>query len=447
MVKIKPCLIACILLQLSIPVLAQSNVQLQELSPLPQKSSYQSIEACWSDWLSREGLQEGKNERDNYFILVSKQAAAISEPPDSRNWLTARQAMFAYAELEARKALAETIKTTIRSDRATAIKMMGGDNAPPSLKPAVEQLSLSDKALVLADKAVDAEIKKYDPKWSGTTAQRQEKIAKLQVTLNQNIASSAEVFASGAFSAVQCEGPSTEDSGKYAVLVGLIWSPKLQAIAEAIWDPSIIIPPAPPKVRLKSQFDEMAAVNPDWMAYTEGVRVYTDEKGSRVVVGFGVAPKTSLASADHGRARLHGLAAIQRFLGEKIVARSSASNRFERREFSDDSATSFDTSEYNSQITAVSKDLQLTGTADVGSWRGEHPWSKAGMQVVAVAWSQAWAADSQTIGDQMRTVEQRMRKQGAVPSAPGTSSEAVGGKSGPAATMAKPGARSTASDF
>lgn len=355
--------------------------------------------------------------------------------------------MFGYAELEARKSLAETIRTTIRSDRSSAIKLFGGDDAPPSLKPTVEQLSLSDKTLVLADKAVDAEIRKYDSKWSGDAAQKRDKIAKLQVKLDQNIASATELFASGAFTAMQCEGPSEQDDGKYAVLVGLIWSPKLQEIAEAIWNPAATIPPAPAALSITEQFTIAAASNQDWMAFTDGARVYTDEKGERVVVGFGVAPKTSLAAADQGRARLHALAAIQRFLGEKIVAQTAAKNRFEGREFNDETTTSFDSSEYSSRISAISKEVQLVGTADVGSWRGEHPWSKAGMQVVAVAWSQAWAKDSQIIGDQMRTFEDRMKKQGAVPETRQGRESPDASRLPPAATAAKPGARPSTRDF
>lgn len=441
---------ACLISLASTAAFAETQPELSALQGVDSseaKHAYRSIEACWKDWLSTEGLQEGKNERGNYFILVSKQTAAVLEPRGSRNWLAARQAMFSYAELEARKSLAETIRTTIRSDRASAIKTFGGDEAPPSLKPTVEQLSLSDKALVLADKAVDAEIRKYDSKWTGDTADKKEKIAKLQVKLDQNIASSTELFASGAFTAMQCEGPSEQDDGKYAVLVGLIWSPKLQEIAEAIWNPAATIPLAPAGVSVKEQFASAAASNPDWMAFTEGVRVYTDDKGERVVVGFGVAPRTSLAAADQGRARLHALAAIQRFLGEKIVAQSTAKNRFEGREFTDDTTTSFDSSEYSSRISAVSKEVQLVGTADVGSWRGEHPWSKAGMQVVAVAWSQAWAKDSQVIGDQMRTFEDRMKKQGAVPESRQGRTVQEDSKLSPAATAAKPGARPSTRDF
>jgi hypothetical protein len=305
---------------------------------------------------------------------------------------------------------------------------------------------LVEKSQVLADKAIDAEIKKYDQRWSGSPAARADKVATLQQKLSENITSSTALFASGAFTAVQCEGPSDEDDGKYSVLVGLIWSPNLQKIAEAIWNPATQIPPAPPGLALKEQFSNLKNESPDWLAYTMGARVFTDEKGNRVVVGFGVAPKTSLMNVDRDRARLAASSAIQRFLGEKLVANSEEHKRFEERGYKDGSSTSFDTSGFSSRIDSVSKDFPLVGATEVTSWRGEHPWSKAGMQVVALAWSQAWAKDSKMISDAMIIFEKQLQRQGVVPvpiAGPVPKKTIDAG----AATSAKPGARSSTRDF
>jgi hypothetical protein len=406
-------------------------------------SEHPSVEACWSEWLRSEGLQEGKNERGDHFVLISHKTNAVGVDPGSKNWISNREAVFSQTELEGRRALAEFMRSMIRSDRSAAIQVFGGDNAPPSLKPAVDQLSLAEKTRVLADKAVDAEIKKYDPKWAGDASARASKVATTQMLLDQNVESSTDLFASGAFTVAQCEGPSTGDQGKYSILVGLIWSPELQRVAETIWNPALKLPPAQGGVPLAKQFEGFAAENPDWLAYTEGVRVFTNEKGERVVVGFGVAPKTSLASADQARARLLAQAAIQRFLGENITARSADAERFARQDYSDESVASFDYSTYESTIKAVSKDLALSGATEVTSWRGEHPWSKAGMQVVAVAWSQASANDAKAVSDAMRAAEQRMQRQGLVAKQPDTPKQpgAVPPKAG-AATGAKRGARS-----
>ncbi|MEH3145177.1 MAG: hypothetical protein PGN34_07465 [Methylobacterium frigidaeris] len=288
---------------------------------LPAEAKLTSVETCWSSWKTKENLQDGKNEKKSgYFVFVSSDQASVEEPAGSRNWLAGRNAAFTYAEISARKKLAEAMRTTVRSSRSAAVRMFGGDDAPPSLRPVVERLSIADKSLILADKALDVEIKKFDPKWpGGTDAQRREAIATEQARIDQSIESSTEMFATGAFTVVQCEGPS-QDDGKYYVLTGLIWTPKLAAIAETIWNPTLTIQREAPQAPIRQQFEAIKAENADWLAYTMGARVFTDENGERVVVGFGVAPQTSLMPADRSRASLSAMAAIQRFVSERVVA-------------------------------------------------------------------------------------------------------------------------------
>ena len=281
-------------------------------------------------------------------------------------------------------------------------------------------------------------------KWSGGT-NKAEKVAILQAKIDENIASSTAIFASGAFTMVQCEGPSAEEDGRYSVLLGMIWSPTLAKVAESIWNPAVVVQAAAPDLPLGERFATLSKENPDWMAFTSGARVFTNEKGERVVVGFGVAPKSSLMVADKDRARLSAYAAIQRFLGEKLVADSENHKQFEQRDYADKSSASFDTSNYQAHISTVSKDFPLAGATEVGSWRGEHPWSKAGMQVVAVAWSPSWAADSREIGKLMNSAEQSMTKQGAVPQASPVGAGRL--TNTPAATGAKAGAHSSTRDF
>lgn len=405
-----------------------------------------SIEECWDKWLSVEGLKEGENLRgNNHFLLVSKAVSAVLEPSDSRNWLAAREAAFQSAELHARQALAQTLKTDVSTNRELAERLLGGDDAPPTMKPVVDQLSLSDKTRVLADKAVDAEIKKYDPKWSGESSQRSSKITYLQKKIDQNIESSTRIFASGAFTALQCEGPSSSDTGQYAVLVGMVWSPKLEEIAESIWDPSIKSAVSEPEPTLAAQFDENTKRNPDWLAYTDGVRVFTDDTGKRVIVGFGVAPRTALADADQSRARLNALAAIVRFVGEKIVADEVGKNQYEYRKYTDETSDSFNPSDYENSIKSVSHEIQISGTAEIRSWRGEHPWSKAGMEVVALAWTQGWSKDSSDVAKVLQEVEDHMEHKGLVPT--GTKAQPIQPASHPTATKAKAGATSSTKNF
>lgn len=406
-----------------------------------------SIEQCWADWKAKEKLEDGKNEKKNgYFVYVAHEQAPVDEPVGSRNWLVGRNAAFSYAEINARKSLAEAMRATMRSSRSAAVRTFGGDDAPPSLRPVVEQLSIVDKSLVLTDKALDAEIKKFDPKWSGgTEAQKRAAIATEQLRINQSIERSAEMFASGAFTVVQCEGPSREDGGKYHVLTGLIWTPKLAEVAEMIWNPTLTIQRETPQAPVRQQFEAIKAKNPDWLAYTMGTRVFTDENGERVIVGFGVAPQTSLMPADRSRANLAAMAAIQRFVSERVLANTKSREAYEKRGMSDGSTQSYNLDTFNEEVKAQAADLRLKGATEILSWRGEHPWSKAKMQVVAVAWSQRWAADADAVGRAMGAAEQRMIQQGGLPKAPATAEGSSA--SAPTAAPVRAGAGVSTSDF
>ncbi|CAA2101064.1 hypothetical protein MBUL_00987 [Methylobacterium bullatum] len=404
------------------------------------------VETCWAKWKAKENLQDGKNEKKNgYFIYVAHEQASVEEPVGSRNWLAGRNAAFSYAEINARKALAEAMRSTMQSSRSAAVKTFGGDDAPPSLRPVVEQLSVVEKSLVLTDKALDAEIKKFDPKWAGgTQAQRREAIANEQLRIDQSIQRSAEMFASGAFTVVQCEGPSQEDAGKYYVLTGLIWSPKLAGVAETIWNPTLKVQTETPQPPIRQQFEAIKVENPDWLAYTMGARVFTDENGERVVVGFGVAPQTSLMPADRSRASLSAMAAIQRFVGERVLSNTKSRESYEKRGMTDGSSQSFNLDVFVEEVKAKSVDLQLKGATEIFSWRGEHPWSKAKMQVVAVAWSQRWGTDADAVGQAMGAAEKRMKQQGGLPKTTAVD-ETAGGA--PTAAPVKAGAGVSTSDF
>jgi hypothetical protein len=60
----------------------------------------------------------------------------------------------------------------------------------------------------------------------------------------------------------------------------------LERVAETIWDPESKARSATPDIPLAEQFERFSKQNPDWMWYTDGVRVFTDEHGGRVVVGL-----------------------------------------------------------------------------------------------------------------------------------------------------------------
>lgn len=416
--------------------------------PVSHDAEKQTVEACWEAWKAREGLKEGRNERNGDLVLLQKGEEAVAVDGKAPQWLAARDAAFQRSEIQARQSMSDAIATDIRSGRSVSNEGFGGDEAEISPSAASQPLSLSDKLDVLTGAALDAEIKKYRPKWDGTgrdDGQKRQELLRARGRFREDIASNSALFVSGAFTPVQCEG--MNEDGRYAVLVGMIWSQKLNKIANAIWDSNTVAPPATPGPTLADQFKFFADSNPDWLAYSLGARVFTDEKGERVVVGFGVAPQTTLQSMDASRANLNALVAIQRFVGEKVQANQQQKSLVDQIETSSDEVKVQNNSNYRQVTELFSQQVKINGATPIVTWRGQHPWSGAKMQVAVVAWSAHGAADARATGDLMKSVEAKMRRQGAVPTSGATGGAGSVEAGSGAAAPVRSGAQSSTSDF
>jgi len=134
------------------------------------------------------------------------------------------------------------------------------------------------------------------------------------------------------------------------------------------------------------------AADPLWLTNTNGVRVWTDERGQKVVVGFGHARISSgISQAYKGIAEQAATVAIQRFVGEMTVTESESESLFVAVS-QDGKEESFEASKYKSMTEAKSKTMVLNGIAPLHSWSGEHPDGKVRIYSVAMAWTPSGAA-------------------------------------------------------
>jgi hypothetical protein len=393
-----------------------------------------NVESCYRDWLKAEGRQDGLNKSASGSILfvASGEAQVNADKANADQWLAARGAAFSQAELGARENLAIFLRAELKEGgRIFEAMQAGGEPMPPMIDAAAKQLSLSDKALTLAGAQLDAAIKEFKPDWDGTGRsedQRKGEALKIQTRMREQISQYSRVFVSGAFTAMQCEGPNSD--GRYSVTTALIWSPALTQIAQSVVNPAYTPPPAKPQMSLSDRFAQLSKENPDWMAMTQGVRVWTDETGARVVVGFGTVAATSQASIDASRARTRALAAIQYFVAEQIESDNKENVDFAYRETTG-GEQSFNNSLYQQKIAGRTKAVSLQGSQTLAPWRTNHPWSNARLTTVAVKWT---AEGRQAAGEAM----EQMRK-AAEPAAPAR----AGAQGGPV----RSGASSSTNDF
>lgn len=374
--------------------------------PIPAASTL-PVRQCLENWIQGQSLVLGPNPRPGSgTMFVATEVAEVRAPRGSAQWVAAREAGFTRAELQTRSALASFVATEIRSNRSVDIFAAGADEPPPPTRPATERISNAERLSTLTGLALDDAIRQFNPNWNGanmTEEQRRAQAVQQQVRVRESIAARARLFTSGAFTAYQCEGPNDENT--YSVGVVMFWSSRLQAISQMLVDPSVRLPPAPPGLPLNEQFAARARENADWLAFTGGTRVWTDERGQRVVVGFGAVAATGLASVDEQRARLRALAAIQRFAGERIESRSTEDSDFADRTTGEGTRT-FDASAFEQRIESRANQISLSGVHTVTTWRGRHPAGDVNMQVVVLRWSPDSAAAGQALGREIREGQQ-----------------------------------------
>ena len=356
-------------------------------------AGYLTTAQCWQGWLSENGLQEGYNElADGRVMFVVATSDVVAVAPDSPQWVAARNALAGQLHLKALGEIARFVRNTV-SGSASAEWLVQGTTPPPALDRAVAGASLAERARLLAGLELDAEIRKYDPDWDGTGRSDEERRAaalKIASRYREELAARAELLAAGATTVVQCEGPAADDgtpsAGRYEILLGTVWSPRLAVVAGGLARQNLTLERSMAGLSLAERFAGFAARDADWLATTLGSRVWMDENGEMVVVGFGAAPATEVRMLDQGRAQLAASAAIARFAAEAIVSVQEGGTAFEYRAMTDGSTQSFDAGQYRESIATTIKTIPLRGSYKVAEWRGRHPVTQAPMQVVAYAW-------------------------------------------------------------
>ncbi len=361
--------------------------------PAASPAGFVTPEQCWRGWLARNHMLEGINRKANGdVIFVVKASDVVQVSPGAPEWVTARNALAGQLHLKALGKISRFIRQRL-SGSARADWLKAGDTPPPLVAEIADRISLTERARHLAGLKLDAEIRKFDPTWKGegkTDAQKRQIAVELSQSYREAIKADSELLTGGATTVIQCEGPARSDgtatAGKYEVLVGVVWSPRLLRIARIIANPELALQPGKDRRSLARRFAQFDRRNPNWMAMTLGSRVWTDENGEMVVVGFGAAPATSIKSIDEGRARIDAVAAITRFASESIATTDVKSGAFAFSRMKDGSTRALDATAFEQHIKSVMKSITLRGAYKITEWRGKHPVTGAPMHVVAYAW-------------------------------------------------------------
>jgi hypothetical protein len=400
--------------------------------------------ASFEDWLDENEMTEGVNfkEDGSLFVIVYDEQVvnAKGDPKNVRNrWVQARNVAYSRAVLNAKAQIADAVSAEVTSARSARVLDIGGDTLPPVLTGPAKQLSIMDKALTLAGKELDHQIQKFEPEWDGTgksEAERQKRLVQYRETYKESLGAVSRLFTTGALPIFTAEG--RDEDGNYVVGVGMVWSTKTQFIAEAIFDSALALPKDDPEPSIRDQLKLALNNNPDFLAVSSGVRLWTNENGEQTIIAIVGLDRTKSKQRNRRESGLRGRSMIAQFVAEQVEAKDQAETEMVTDQLVDGSSETFDAGEFNSAIAARSKTIRLSGVSRAFRWTGKHPASKAKMLVDVWAWTPSARQQAATLARISDRAEKSMRQKGAQPAIP-TNTETA--KSKPVAVPATAASR------
>lgn len=394
-------LLAWILLPGSVwPVLAADEVVNEHVAMYTT-----ALQGEWEQGLREKGLQKGANERD---IYVASGRAIVNFPLDHPGFLESRSAAFDVAYLRAKANMVEFLGASVEQKNSyefleNARWSEGQGEALTRLKKAGR---ISEKLADLAEAQLDQQLTQikpdYDPDKYGS---REEKEKAFRSAFKRQIRLVAASLVSGALPLEVLEGPEN-DGSSYHILVGLVWSPRLERAARAVAGGYVPANAGRSGVRVV-----------DWLPKTKdsivaswGVHKLIDENGEQVFIGFGQAAPRLGSPSRRSRAKeaalrlaeLRAKGSIRGFVGEVVRSEKSEDGEEIAIEYVDTATSGAVGREFAEKLESSAKAITLTGLTTVGRWVVPHPVNDGTVAVVAVSWSPKGLATAKRVTEAMR---------------------------------------------
>ena len=150
------------------------------------------------------------------------------------------------------------------------------------------------------------------------------------------------------------EGP--DQSGRYSVVVGLVWSLSMSKVAESFYNSSVTLARKPPKPTIHDQISHMLSKDPNALAAFLGLRVWINEQGEHVLVSVVAEDRTASEIMVRKKAAMRARAQMARFISEAMVSDAVIQGGESLDYYPDASNKPFNESEFKMMIEARSRE-------------------------------------------------------------------------------------------
>lgn len=366
-----------------------------------------SIRTMMQDYMSGKGWYEGNNVRQDgseYFVATG--VGSISAPVTHPKYMASRAIAFDKAFLNTKAAMVEFISTTISKELKSTYEegaaSLTGHGAPEESQgsqftaTAVNSILGNEKASTLLLGALSGAL--GGEQGSGSRPPDPGRVS--DAISSESFQKSVNAVARSRVAGMQAFKVFESKRGEIGVIA--IWSPKLKAMADAVYqgDPRRIPREAP-----KKPIAQQLPTDPETLMTTFGVTQKRDEQGYPALLAFGqgipISDRTRAIDAAYEKARLMAQGELRSYLGEMVsvdkdLAQSESADDFANR------TAAYEFNEYYKEVMASRADARsIAGIRTVWEWEAVHPMTKRPVMGVIVAWTPTAARTAARMKTQM----------------------------------------------
>lgn len=375
-----------------------------------------SLEERWRTRLAQMNLDTGID--DGGIITIPERQIRISSASvftkvriGQPGWIESRVVAFEQAELEAKAKIIRSLSESTDTQRSlkhleNASWSDGSVEEIKQLGEVAETLSrLGKKSLALSEAALDSSLKKLDPDYSPEKYENKnpdELKTIAEDIFRRRIKAVAFRTLIGVTPIYTTEG---NVGGEYQVLVGVIWSPKLNRVALSLMNDEYNIPPVNPGKKIVEYIPRDIGL----LGYL-GTRIVIDENGHYTVMAYAQAqPRRSSPSRVQAAlqdakqtAANRARAQIVNFVKEGLTLSDQEISQELSREFSDMTVGTETLRNIEHRISGRRMKLNLRGVYVVKEWSMPHPETGQNVAGAVIAWSPSSATLSKEMDETMK---------------------------------------------
>lgn len=383
-------------------------------APLSLEIDGSSNEQKWQEWVNGNKWGDSKYiggvqhfaKRD---MIVSVGTAYVNIRIGQPGWNEARMAAFERAELMAKSSVVSFLQEKITNERSTELleKAQFNDGQIQTIQEAQSVWdNIANKSTLLVDAKLDAQLKELDENYNPTAFKKlppkEQKIAVEQI-FKRAISRSALRSLIGITPVYNAE---SANGNQYEVLVGVIWSPKLNRLAVSLANDTYNIPKVAPGQNINNWIDEL---NTNVIGMY-GTRIMVDENGHYNVLAFAQAqPRRSSPSREQSAlstaksiAANRARAMITNFIKEKVSLSENETSKEIFQEFDDYSTGAQTLRNFQQAIKGHKKTVKLSGIRTLRQWSMQHPATGQKVAGSVVLWSPSSRQMSKDMDNAMR---------------------------------------------